>query len=284
MNVIYAILDTLLPFDMFRFTFMKNALLALLLIAPLLGLLGTMAVNNRMAYFSDALGHSALTGIAIGVLLGMENQLICMVAFGILMAVVISRVKAAGSSSTDTVISVFSSLAMALGLVILSRGGGFARYSSYLVGDILAITPADLGLLALTLAAVLVLWIVLFNPLLLTSVNPSLAASRGARVKWVEMAFIVAVAVVVMLSIQWVGILMINALLILPAASARNVARSARQYTLLSLAFSLFSGLLGLVLSYLWDVSAGPMIVLILGCIFAATYLIKARGRVSRAA
>ena len=196
----------------------------------------------------------------------------------------ISRVKAAGSSSTDTVISVFSSLAMALGLVILSRGGGFARYSSYLVGDILAITPADLGLLALTLAAVLVLWIVLFNPLLLTSVNPSLAASRGARVKWVEMAFIVAVAVVVMLSIQWVGILMINALLILPAASARNVARSARQYTLLSLAFSLFSGLLGLVLSYLWDVSAGPMIVLILGCIFAVTYLIKARSRVSRAA
>lgn len=284
MNVIYAILDTLLPFDMFRFTFMKNALLALLLIAPLLGLLGTMAVNNRMAYFSDALGHSALTGIAIGVLLGMENQLICMVAFGILMAVVISRVKAAGSSSTDTVISVFSSLAMALGLVILSRGGGFARYSSYLVGDILAITPADLGLLALTLAAVLVLWIVLFNPLLLTSVNPSLAASRGARVKWVEMAFIVAVAVVVMLSIQWVGILMINALLILPAASARNVARSARQYTLLSLAFSLFSGLLGLALSYLWDVSAGPMIVLILGCIFAVTYLIKARSRVSRAA
>lgn len=173
---------------------------------------------------------------------------------------------------------------MALGLVILSRGGGFARYSSYLVGDILAITPADLGLLALTLAAVLVLWIVLFNPLLLTSVNPSLAASRGARVKWVEMAFIVAVAVVVMLSIQWVGILMINALLILPAASARNVARSARQYTLLSLAFSLFSGLLGLVLSYLWDVSAGPMIVLILGCIFAVTYLIKARSRVSRAA
>lgn len=275
MSVIYSVMDALLPFEMFRFDFMKNALLALVLIAPLLGLLGTMAVNNRMAYFSDALGHSALTGIAIGVLLGLENQLICMVAFGILMAVVISRVKAAGSSSTDTIISVFSSLAMALGLVILSRGGAFARYSSYLVGDILAIAPADLGLLALTLAAVIVMWVVMFNPLLITSVNPSLAASRGARAKWVEMAFIVAVAVVVMLSIQWVGILMINALLILPAASARNVARSARQYTLLSLAISLSSGILGLVLSYLWDVSAGPMIVLILGCIFGVTYLCK---------
>ena len=275
MSVIYSVMDALLPFEMFRFDFMKNALLALVLIAPLLGLLGTMAVNNRMAYFSDALGHSALTGIAIGVLLGLENQLICMVAFGILMAVVISRVKAAGSSSTDTIISVFSSLAMALGLVILSRGGAFARYSSYLVGDILAIAPADLGLLALTLTAVIIMWVVMFNPLLLTSVNPSLAASRGARAKWVEMAFIVAVAVVVMLSIQWVGILMINALLILPAASARNVARSARQYTLLSLAISLFSGILGLALSYLWDVSAGPMIVLILGCIFGITYLCK---------
>ena len=275
MSVIYSVMDALLPFEMFRFDFMKNALLALVLIAPLLGLLGTMAVNNRMAYFSDALGHSALTGIAIGVLLGLENQLICMVAFGILMAVVISRVKAAGSSSTDTIISVFSSLAMALGLVILSRGGAFARYSSYLVGDILAIAPADLVLLALTLAAVIVMWVVMFNPLLITSVNPSLAASRGARAKWVEMAFIVAVAVVVMLSIQWVGILMINALLILPAASARNVARSARQYTLLSLAISLSSGILGLVLSYLWDVSAGPMIVLILGCIFGVTYLCK---------
>ena len=282
MSVIYSVMDALLPFDMFRYSFMKNALLALVMIAPLLGLLGTMAVNNRMAYFSDALGHSALTGIAIGVLLGLENQLICMVAFGILMAVVISRVKAAGASSTDTVISVFSSLAMALGLVILSRGGSFARYSSYLVGDILAIAPGDLAILAIALAAVVVVWVVLFNPLLITSVNPSLAASRGARVRAVELVFIIAVAVVVMLSIQWVGILMINALLILPAAAARNVARSARQYTLLSLAISLGCGLVGLVLSYLWDVSAGPMIVLLLGLVFGVTYLLNGRRASSR--
>ena len=263
--------------DMFSFGFMRNALLALVLITPLLGLLGTMAVNNRMAYFSDALGHSALTGIAIGVLLGMENQLLCMVAFGILMAVVISRVRASAAASTDTVISVFSSLAMAAGLVILSKGGGFARYSSFLVGDILAITGRDIVLLAITLAAVVVLWFFLFNPLLLTSVNSSLAASRNVRTALVEAIFVVAVAVVVMLSIQWVGILMINALLILPAASARNVARSARQYTALSVGFSLFSGLLGLLLSYLADVSTGPVIVLILGCIFGITYLIKSR-------
>lgn len=265
--------------EMFRYTFMQNAFAALFLITPLLGLLGTMAVNNRMAYFSDALGHSAVTGIAIGVMLGMKNQLLCMVAFGILMAVIISRVKARGSSSTDTIISVFSSLALAAGLVILSRGGGFARYSSFLLGDILAITKQDILLLAITLATVVVLWIFLFNPLLLTSVNSSLAASRNVRTALVETVFIIAVAVVVMLSIQWVGILMINALLILPAASARNVARSARQYTFLSIGFSLGSGIVGLVLSYIADVSAGPMIVLLLGCIFGVTFLLKALSR-----
>ena len=238
MSVLYA--SFIMPIrEMFGFSFMRNALFALVLIGPLLGLLGTMAVNNRLAYFSDALGHSALTGIAIGVLLGLQNQLLSMIAFGILIAIVISRVKAGGSSATDTVISVVSSVSMAIGLVILSRGGGFARYSSFLVGDILAVSQTDILTLAVTLAAVIVLWVFLFNPLLLTSVNPSLATSRNVKTTLVETLFIVAVAVVVMLSIQWVGILMINALLILPAASARNVARSSRQYTGLSVLFSL---------------------------------------------
>ena len=261
--------------EMFGFSFMRNALFALLLIGPLLGLLGTMAVNNRLAYFSDALGHSALTGIAIGVLLGLQNQLVSMIAFGILMAIVISRVKAGGNSSTDTVISVASSVTMAVGLVILSRGGGFARYSTFLVGDILAVTQSDILLLAVTLTTVVLLWFFLFNPLLLTSVNPSLATSRNVKTVLVETLFIVVVAVVVMLSIQWVGILMINALLILPAAAARNVARSSRQYTSLAVLFSLGSGCLGLILSYIADVSTGPMIVLLLGVIFGATLLIK---------
>ena len=143
MNVIYQILDAILPFSWLDYHFMKNAFVAVLLITPLLGMLGTMAVNNKMAFFSDALGHSALTGVALGVLLGIQNDLISMIAFGVLLALVITRVKSAKTASADTVISVFSSTAIALGLVILSAGGGFSKYSQYLIGDILSITPVS---------------------------------------------------------------------------------------------------------------------------------------------
>ena len=133
MTVIYQILETVLPFSWLDYNFMKNAFVAILLITPLLGVLGTMAVNNKMAFFSDALGHSALTGVALGVLLGIQNDLISMIAFGVLLALVITRVKSAKTASADTVISVFSSTAIALGLVILSAGGGFSKYSQYLI-------------------------------------------------------------------------------------------------------------------------------------------------------
>jgi zinc transport system permease protein len=108
----------LLPFEWARPLFMKNALLGVLLVTPLFGLLGTMVVNNRMAFFSDALGHSALTGIALGVLLGIRQPLWSMVFFSILLSVVILIVKNANTASTDTVIGVFSSTAVALGIVL----------------------------------------------------------------------------------------------------------------------------------------------------------------------
>ena len=142
MELIYDIIETVLPFSFARFDFMKNALLAVLLVTPLFGMLGTMAVNNKMAFFSDALGHSALTGIAIGVALGIGDPLVCMLAFGIVFGLAIRKVKSGTKASSDTVISVFSSVSMALGIVILSGSGGFAKYSSYLIGDILTVSPA----------------------------------------------------------------------------------------------------------------------------------------------
>ena len=132
MSGIYALMDTLLPFEWLHYTFMKNALIAILLLTPLFGMLGTMAVDNKMAFFSDALGHSALTGIAIGVVLGWQSQMSAMLLFGILWAVLITFVKHHSKMSADTIISVFSSTSIALGLVVLSRGGAFAKYSSVL--------------------------------------------------------------------------------------------------------------------------------------------------------
>lgn len=199
-----------------------------------------------------------------------------MVAFGIFMSLVITRVKGARSASTDTIISVFSSAAIAFGLVILSRNGEFSSYSRYLIGDILSINRSQLILLAVTLAVVVVIWAVLYNKLLLLSVNRDLAASRGVRTVLVENIFVVMVAVVVMLSIQWVGILLINSLLILPAAAARNIVRSSRSYLWISVGIAVACGVVGLMVSYAVNTSAGATIVLICAAAFLITYFAAA--------
>ena len=275
MDAIYSVLDALLPLEALRFGFMKNAFLAILLLTPLLGLLGTMAVNHQRAFFSDALGHSALTGIGLGIVLGLHNDLAAMLIFGIIWALLICLIKQSGAASTDTVISVFSSTSVALGLLILARGGKFAKYSSLLIGDVLAVTPEDLLALLLALIGTLAVWAVLYNALLISSVDPFLARSRGIRTRLVECAFVVLVAVAVMLSIRWVGVMLINALLILPAASARNLARSVRQHAVLSVLIALFSGLVGLILSYYLDSSAGASIVLTSAVIYAASLALR---------
>ena len=277
MSTIYAVMDALLPFEWLHYTFMKNALLAMLLITPLFGMLGTMAVDNKMAFFSDALGHSALTGIAIGVVLGFSNQMVSMLLFGILWAVLITFVKHNSKMSADTIISVFSSTSIALGLVILARGGAFAKYSSYLVGDVLSVTQGDLLALLLTLIAAAVVWVFLFTPLLLTSVNAPLAQSRGVRAKLTEYAFTVLVAVAVMMSIRWVGVMLINSLLILPAAASRNVARNAAWYMRLSVLIALACGVAGLVLSYYLNTSAGAAVVLCCSAVYFVTLPLRRR-------
>lgn len=271
MNAIYQFMDLILPFEWMQYTFMKNAFLAMLLITPLFGMLGTMAVDNKMAFFSDALGHSALTGIAIGVLLGWQNQMASLLIFGMLFAALITFVKHHSKMSADTIISVFSSTSIALGLVILSRGGSFAKYSTVLVGDILSVTPGDLKALLLTLIGTVVFWMVLFNPLLLTSVNAPLAQSRGIHTKASEYAFTMLVAVAVMMSIRWVGVLLINSLLILPAAAGRNVARSAAGYMRISVLIALLSGIVGLVASYYLNTSAGAAVVLCSAAVYFMT-------------
>lgn len=275
MAYIYDFLDLILPFSWVDYKFMKNALLAMLVIAPLMGILGTMAVNNKMAFFSDALGHSALTGVALGVLLGIKNEIISLVAFGVLLALIITRVKNKGSASSDTVISVFSSTAVALGLLVLSYGGGFSKYSAYLVGDILSVTQGEILCLSLTLVAVLIIWSLIYNKLLLISINRELAASRGIKTVFYENIFVIVVAVVVMLSIKSVGILLINSLLILPAATARNVSKNSRSYLGFSVLTSLICGVGGLITSFYTDTSAGATIVMALAVVFFATYLFR---------
>ncbi len=275
MEMIYNLMETLFPFSWVEFTFMKNAFIAILLIAPLFGLVGTMIVNNKMSFFSDAMGHCALTGIALGIMLGVDNYIISMIGFSILFALGISSIIESKISSSDTIIGVFSSAGIALGIVILSAKGGFSKYSGYLIGDILSINKKEIQALAIILIIVLAVWIVSFNKLMIASLNSDMAKSKQINVKFYKNTFVILIALIVTVSLKWVGMLIINSLLVLPAASARNVTKNMKTYHITSVIFSLFAGISGLIISYYIGTSAGATIVLISSLIFFLTFFIN---------
>lgn len=275
MSLWYAICEAL-PFEMLHWHFMANAFLALLLMGPLFGLLSTMIVTGRMSFFSDALGHSAFTGIAIGVICGIAAPIWAAVAFSVIFALLFSFVRSRSNQAADTLIGVFSSAAVALGIFVATMGGGsFTKYNKYLIGDILSISPTEIGMLALTLLFVLIFWSIYSNRLTLTAIHPQLASSRGIPVKASNTLFTVAIAVVVTLSISSVGLLILNSLLVLPAASARNVAKNWKQYHGFSIFFALIAGIAGLVISYYLGASAGAAISLVLAGIFTVTFCFR---------
>jgi len=260
-EVWYRLLD-ILPFSWTHYVFMKNAFLAILLVTPLFAILGTMVVNNRMAFFTDVLGHSALTGIAIGVLLGLHDPTLPMICLAVVLAIAINLLKDTTKASVDTVLGVIMAFIVALGIVILSRQGGFVKYTSYLIGDILAVTPQQIAWFFVIAVVVLGYWYAAGNAMILTSVNPSLARSRRINTFLIETSFTILLALVVIVSIRLVGILIINSLLILPAAASRNIARNIHTYTAWAVIISIFSGITGLIVSYYWGTASGATIVL----------------------
>lgn len=275
MSVWYWLCE-LLPVELLQWDFMKNALLAILLMAPLFGILSTMIVTGRMSFFSDALGHSAFTGIAIGCICGATAPTGVAVIFSLVFALLFSYVRSRSNQTADTLIGVFSSTAVALGIFIATLGGGsFTKYNKYLIGDILSITPGEIGMLALVLLGVLIFWSLYSNRLSLTAIHPQLASSRGIPVQLSQTVLTAAIAVVVTLSISSVGLLILNSLLVLPAAAARNIARNLKQYHLFSVIFALISGISGLVISYYWGASAGATISLSLAVIFTLTFCLR---------
>lgn len=262
--------------DMFDYQFMRNAFLAILIMGPLFGLLSTMIVTGRMSFFSDALGHSAFTGIAIGCICGVAAPLWVAIAFSVVFSLLFSYVRHRSNQAADSLIGVFSSTAVALGIFIATLGGGsFTKYNKYLIGDILSITPAEIGALALVLVAVVIFWVLCANRLTLSSVHPQLASSRGIPVYRLQTIFTTIIAVVVTLTISSVGLMILNSLLVLPAAASRNISKNLKQYHLFSVLFALLAGICGLICSYCLEVSAGAAISLVLALIFAISFTLR---------
>lgn len=275
MQLWYTICD-LLPLELLQWDFMKNALLAILIMCPLFGVVSTIIVTGKMSFFSDALGHSAFTGIAIGCICGIGNPTWVAVLFSVVFALLFSFVRSRSSHTADTLIGVFSSTAVALGIFIATFGGGsFTKYNTYLIGDILSVTPTQIGMLAIILVSVLIFWVIFNNKMVLTNIYPQLASSRGISTGAIQMVFTTVIAVIVTLAISWVGLLILNSLLVLPGASARNVSKSLKQYHLFSVIFALIAGIAGLVVSYYLGSSAGASICLILAVEFIFTFCLR---------
>ena len=274
-DTLYNAIDLILPFQWLSHTFMKNAFIAIIIITPLFGLLSTMVVSNKMSFFADSLGHGAFTGIAVGILLGGIDPMWGATLFSICSAIAITIIKNKGTSSTDTIIGVFSSTSIALGLVLMSFSSSLSKFSSYLVGDLLSISQNQIILLIFVFIAIIVLWSLIFNKLLVTSLNTSLANSRGMNTLLIEIIFTCTIAVIVTITIRWVGLLIINSLLVLPAAAARNISKNVRQYHLFSILIAIFSGIVGLIISYYLNTVTGATIVLVASVIFFITLLAK---------
>lgn len=264
--------------EAFSFDFFVRALVAVILICPLLSMLGTMVVQRKMSFFSDALGHSAFTGVAIGVLLGVNNLNLAMILFAIVFAVLLNALMRKNSAITDTVISVFSSFCIAIGLAILSFGGSFSKYSSLLVGDVLSITTKELWSVVIVAVLATFFWCIFINGLAAASLNRPLAKSKGLNVDLLELIFSILVAVIVMIAVKWIGILLINALMILPSAASRNISENMREYHGFATLFAFVSGVLGLFLSFFVGIATGPAIVIFASVIYFATYFLGSKG------
>ncbi len=275
LSLFYSLMGHFLPLSFAEPEFMKRAILAVFFVAPAAAAVGVPLVQFRMAFFSDAIGHSAFTGVALGVLVGI-HPLLTMVAFGLFVAWAITQVKGRTGLSPDTVIGVFFSTVVALGIAVISARKGLTRnLQSYLYGDLLAISGAEVLWMGALSVGVAVYLFFTFNRILLLGVNEGFARSLGVKGRALETSFALVVALVVTTAIRAVGILLVTALLVVPAAAARNVARGAGSAFWIATAISLVSGLAGIAASYYLDTATGATIVLFAAAFFALTAILR---------
>lgn len=243
--------------------FMQRALLAGLLSGALGGLLGSFAVLRQLSFFSDALGHSALLGLALGVLLGVQPTLV-LIPFAVLFALLVSSLVKRSPLPPDALLNILYSASLALAVVLLSRSPGSAgNLQQLLFGDILGVGWLEILLLAGLLLLVVLLLAFNLRAQILLSLDEALARSRGVAVDRQRLLFVILLAMVVALAIKAVGVLLISAFVVMPACAARLISRSFRAYLLGASLLGAGGAVLGLLASAQFNVPSGPAVVLV---------------------
>lgn len=262
-------------FELLAVPFFQRALLVGLILGILLALMGVLVVLRRLSFFSDAIGHSALTGIAIGVLLEI-NPFITGLIFACLIAAAITWIRRYSKLPIDTVLGVSFPAAVALGIILVQLTPGYQTdLLSFLFGDILTVSPFDIAIsLGISLAVALLL-ILAGKKLITIALDESLAQAEGVAVFWYEVLLLVLLAAVIAMAIKLVGIVLVTAMLVIPAAAAQNMAWSLSSMFSLSVILSCISVLAGMLLSAAASLPSGPTIVLCAGFLFVVSLLWK---------
>ncbi|RMT51185.1 metal ABC transporter permease [Pseudomonas syringae] len=255
--------------------FVVNALLAGLLIGPVLGGLGTLVVVKRFAFFSEAVGHAALTGVAIGILLGEPYTGPYGALFGycLLFGIVLNYLRNRTGLAPDTLIGVFLSVSLALGaslLLVLAGKINVHILENVLFGSVLTVNGNDLLVLLIVGSLVMGLSLPLYNRIMLASFNPQLAAVRGVAVKTLDYLFVILVTLITVAAVKVIGAILVGALLVIPAA-ARLLSQSLKGFFWISVAIATISTLCGILLPIVFDlpVPSGAAIILVAGIAFA---------------
>lgn len=256
--------------------FVVNALLAGLLIGPVLGGLGTLVVVKRFAFFSEAVGHAALTGVAIGILLGepYTGPYGSLFGYCLLFSILLNYLRNRTGLAPDTLIGVFLSVSLAVGaslLLVLAGKINIHILENVLFGSVLTVNAQDLAVLALVSLLVLGLALPLYNRIMLASFNPQLASVRGVAVKPLDYLFVMLVSLVTVAAVKVIGAILVGALLVIPAAAARLLSQSLKGFFWLSVLIATCSTLAGIFLPIALElpVPSGAAIIMVAGLAFA---------------
>jgi len=268
--------------ELLGYGFMQRALVAGVLVGLLCGVLGFFVVLKRLSFIGVGISHSAFGGIAIGVLLGVD-PLVAAAGFATLVAWAVGWLSRHGRVREDTAIGILFSSAMALGVALISLSRTYqVDLFGYLFGNILAVSPTDIGLLGAITVTVLLTVGLLFKELLFLSFDEEVARASGLPVTALYFLLLTCLALAVVAAIRVVGLVLVEALLVIPAATGSQLARGYRGMLTISVSSAILAAVIGLLVSYALNAAAGATIVLVLAGFFAAALPLGRRRRAAR--
>ncbi|MEN6556116.1 MAG: metal ABC transporter permease [Anaerolineaceae bacterium] len=273
--------------EVLSYEFMRNALLAGVIVSAACGVIGTLVVLNRIVFISGGIAHAAYGGVGIAYFLGL-NPMWGAVGFSLLSSLAMGYVNRKEKARADTIIGVMWALGMALGIIFVSLSPGYkADLMSYLFGSILAVSAGDLRLMLVIAVVVLAFVLVFYRLLLAISFDEVFSTVRNVPVGWLSMVMIVLIGLTVVITMRVVGLILVIALLTIPPAIANLFVREMRSIMVLSTGLSLLFTISGLLISYALNLPSGAVIILVasLGYAAAAAFRqLRARGRMRKEA